>query len=314
MKSRIAVTGANGFVGRHVVEAAARAGFEVLGIVRSDKAGAVVAEKGGSPRVVPGLGEAALSPDFEGCLGVVHLAQIGAERGGATYESVNVAGTTAVVAAAKAAGVRRIAFLSGLGVARYGMARRCTNHYFLSKLRAELELHRSGLEVATFRPSYIVGPGGELIPGLLREIEAGSVERIGDGVHRMQPIAVTDAAACVLASLTRDEAFPSAFDLVGPEVLTYQQFVERVACAAGGLGRGGPFNVREIAPEQAERQASAGGYRGMLPDELDCLLCDETADPRPLEALLGRPLPRVDGAIEAALAACLRAGSPATDR
>ena len=39
---------------------------------------------------------------------------------------------------------------------------------------------------------------------------------------------------------------------------------------------------------------------GMLPDELDCLLCDETADPAPLESLLGRTLLPLDEALAAA--------------
>jgi hypothetical protein len=40
----------------------------------------------------------------------------------------------------------------------------------------------------------------------------------------------------------------------------------------------------------------------MLPDELDCMLCDEVADPAPLAALLGRPLTPLDAAIDAAVA------------
>ena len=38
----------------------------------------------------------------------------------------------------------------------------------------------------------------------------------------------------------------------------------------------------------------------MLPDELDCLLCDEVADPRPLETLLGTALTPLDDALVAA--------------
>jgi NADH dehydrogenase len=305
MKGRIAVTGASGFVGRHVVAAAVADGWDVVGIVRSEEPGQIVGDRGGRPRIVPGLEPKALAKAFEGALGVVHLAQIGAERDGATYEAVNVQGTHEVLAAARSAGVERIAFFSGLGVARYGVTRRCTNRYFLSKLAAEIAIQASGLQAAIFRPSYVVGAGGELIPGLLREIEAGEVERIGDGRHRLQPIAVEDAAAAVLASLARSESFPSAFDLVGPEPLSYQQFVDSVAFVAAKLGRGGLFHVRELAVEEADRQAAAGGYRGMLPDELDCMLCDEVADHQPLQALVGRSLRRVDAAIEAALRASL---------
>jgi len=300
MSTRIAVTGANGFVGRHVVQAAAATGLEPVGVVRSEAAARLIAERGGRPAVVPELASPGLAAAIEGAVAVVHLAQIGAERGGATYEAVNLGGTRAVVEAARRAGVPRLVFLSGLGVARYGMSARCTNPYFLSKLSAELELQRSGLQVAVFRPSYVVGAGGELIPGLVEEMERGEVELVGDGAYRLQPIDARDAAAAILAAAT-GARLPAVYDLVGPEPMSYRGFVGRVAAVARALGRGGPHRLREIEIGDAERQARAGGYRGLLPDELDCLLCDEVADARPLRALLGRSLMPVDAAIGAAL-------------
>lgn len=305
--TRLAVTGANGFVGRHLVAVAASQGFEVDGVVRSKEAARVAILAGAHPVIVPGLEAGALARAFKGVRAVVHLAQIGAERGGATYENVNLEGTRAVIAAAKASGVDRIVFLSGLGVTRYGMSRRCTNPYFLSKLTAEGELYRSGLEVTVFRPSYILGPGGELIPRLLKEMAGGEVERVGDGLCRMQPVAVKDTAAAILAVLELTRS-PAVFDLVGPEPITYQACLERVARHAREQGLAGGYRIREIPVEEAERQAAAGGYRGMLPDELDCLLCDEVADHRPLEALLGRFLTP----IEEAIATVLRAERPAS--
>jgi NADH dehydrogenase len=300
--TRLAVTGANGFVGRHLTRLAGSQGFEVDGVVRSKDAARAAILAGAHPVIVPGLEEASLTRAFKGASAVVHLAQIGAERGGATYEGVNVLGTRAVIAAASAAGVKKVVVLSGLGVARYGMARRCTNRYFLSKLTAEVELYRSGLELAVFRPSYVVGPGGELIPGLVQEMAGGEVEQIGDGLYRLQPIAVKDAAAAILAALSLERS-PAAFDLVGPEPMSYREFVERVALAARDQGLAAGYRIREIPVEEAERQAAAGGYRGMLNDELDCLLCDEVADHRPLEALLGRFLTPVHDAIAAVLRA-----------
>jgi len=64
-----------------------------------------------------------------------------------------------------------------------------------------------------------------------------------------------------------------------------------------------PEEEEAIPVEEADRRARAGGYMGMLPDELDCLLCDETADPTPLEGLLGRPLRPLDEALAAAVRA-----------
>lgn len=297
MSLRLAVTGANGFVGRHLIRQAAARRADVVGIVRSEAAGLAVAEAGGRPRPVALLTPDALVPVLAGIEAVVHLAQIGAERAGITYEAVNVEGTRAVVRAAREAGVPRVVLFSGLGVAHYGQWRRCTNPYFLSKMAAELELFRSGLEAAVFRPSYILGPGDGFVPDLARQIAAGAVELPGDGAYRMQPIAVHDAAAAILAAVEGPGPWPAVFDLVGPEALSVAAFVQRLAAALGAGGRPSAYSLRSVSLDEADRQAAAGGYRGMLRDELDCMLCDEVADPRPLEGLLGRFLTPLDDAI-----------------
>src|SRR5580765_6849238 len=121
MSGRLAITGANGFVGRHLMTLAAARGVEVVGVVRSPAGAEAVRQAGGRPALVRGLEPEALAVAFAGAAAVVHLAQIGAERGDATYEAVNVAGTRAVASAASRAGARRVAFMSGLGVARFGL-------------------------------------------------------------------------------------------------------------------------------------------------------------------------------------------------
>ncbi len=303
--SRLVVTGANGFVGRHLTRAASDEGWDVVGVVRSEAAASIVGQAGGRPALVPGLQAHQLAAAFRGGAAVVHLAQIGAERGGARYEGTNVQGTREVLQAAGEAGVARLVFLSGLGVAHYGTRRRCTNGYFLSKQAAERELLRSGLEAVIFRPSYILGPGGELVPGLLEEMGTGEVERVGDGRQQLQPVAIRDVSALILAAVRRAAPQPLVLDLVGPEALSYQQLVERVARVALQEGRQYTFRCREVPAAEAERQAAAGGYKGMLPDELDCLLCSEVSTHRPLQALLGRPLTPLDEALRQTVGAAL---------
>jgi nucleoside-diphosphate-sugar epimerase len=301
---RIAVTGANGFVGRHLVRHAVKAGYEVAGIVRSEPAARLVREAGGDPVQLVGRDPEALVRALDGCRAVVHLAQIGAERGGQSYGLVNIGYTERVLEDCRHAGVPRLLYFSGLGVARYGMSPRCSNDYFLSKLAAETILFRSGLEGVVFRPSFVVGPGDAFVPATLKAMEAGAVERPGDGLYRMQPIAVADATAAVLAAVERPaDAFPSVFDLVGPEAVAYARLLEQLARVARALGRAVELRVREVPIAEADRRARAGGYNGMLPDELDCLLCNEVADPAPLAALLGRPLTPLDEALAAAVRA-----------
>jgi NADH dehydrogenase len=301
---RLAITGANGFVGRHVLRRAVASGYEVAGVVRSEPAALVVREAGGYPVQLMGRDPEALVRALDGCTAVVHLAQIGAERGGQTYEAVNIGLTERVLEDARHAGVPRVVYFSGLGVARYGMVPRCSNPYFLSKLAAETIVFRSGLEAVVFRPSFVVGPGDAFVATVLRAMEGGEVERPGDGSYRMQPVAVADAAAAVLTAAEREaDSFPTVFDLVGPEAVSYAALLERLAGVARALGRRAELRVREIPIEEAERRARGGGYHGMLADELDCLLCGEVADPAPLAALLGRPLAPLDEALAAAVRA-----------
>ena len=257
--------------------------------------------------VVPDLEPAPLARAVAGAAALVHLAQIGSERGAATYEAVNITGTCRVVLAAAAVDVPRLVYLSGLGVAHYGMAPRCTNRYFLSKLASEVEVYRSGREAVVFRPSYITGPGDGLVRGLLRDMAAGEVERPGDGSYRMQPVAVGDAVDAILAAVESPVApgLPRpphrAFDLVGPETISYRDLIERLGRIAHAQGKAGEHQVREVPIEEADRRAAQGGFHRHLPDDLDCLLCDEVSDPRPLEALLGRPLTALDDALAAAV-------------
>jgi hypothetical protein len=92
------------------------------------------------------------------------------------------------------------------------------------------------------------------------------------------------------------------FDLVGPEPLAVRAFVERVAACAAAAGLPGSFTVRSVPVAEADAAAASGGWHGLPADELDCLLCDEVADPAPLEGLLGRRLSRLDEAFARAVA------------
>ena len=297
----IAITGASGWLGSNLVRAAVAEGIEVRGVVRSEQSARRVESDGARAVSAIDLAPDALAAGIAGCRALVHLVGIGAERGDATYEAVNVGGMRQVIEAARRAGVPRVVYFSGLGVARYGIARRSTNAYFLSKLTAEVELFRSGLDAVVFRPSYIVGPEDELIPALLHELGTGAVEIVGDGRYRLQPVAVADVARAALAAARVALPGPSVFDLVGPEPVSYRAFVARVAEAARRAGRPAEYAVCETPVEEADRRAAAGGYRGLLPDDLDVMLCDETADAEPLQRLLGHPLTALDAVLDAAV-------------
>ncbi|MEO8501517.1 MAG: NAD-dependent epimerase/dehydratase family protein, partial [Vicinamibacteria bacterium] len=296
MKGTIAIVGANGFVGRHLLQRLARQGRPALGIVRSDEGARVVRDAGGIPAQVRDLEKAStagLVPALSDCAGLVYTASVSPGPGAA--DRTNPAGLQNVIEVCREAGVPKIVFLSGLGLAHYGMNPHCTNPYFLAKMAGEVALFRSDRCVTVFRPSYIFGSGDEFLTPLVRRMRTSSLIEIpGDGAYRLQPISVQDAARAILASMDGDEATsPRVVDLVGPEVLSYRELILRTASLMSQ-----EVDIRERPLEEAIAQARESGYFGLKAHDLDCLLCDEVSDPRHVQSLTGGRLESVNEMVE----------------
>lgn len=299
MLRRIAIIGANGFVGKQVLAEAARRGIEVVGVVRSQSAADAVRALGGIPARVVDLQRAeteSLVPRLSGCDGLIYTASVSTGAPGA--DRTDPLGIVNVLAACREADVSSVVFFSGLGIGHYGLSRHCTNPYFLAKMAGEVELFRSGLAVTVFRPSYIFGRGDEFLTPLIGRILAeAAIEIPGEGTYRLQPISVADAARASLAALTRSGPSHQVVDLVGPEVVSYRELIHRIASA---LGRG--VGILERPVEETIALARKSGYFGLRAHDLDCLLCDEVANPRPVTDLLGAPLEDLDAVIAGTVA------------
>lgn len=300
MHSKVAIIGANGFVGRNLVELLTRRGRPALGVVRSDEGERVVRERGGVPFRVQDLGPpsvGSLAPALDGCQGLVYTASVSATAGAA--DRTDPAGLVNVLAACRAAGVSRFVYLSGLGIAHYGMNPHCTNPYFLAKMAGEVALFRSDLSATVFRPSYIFGAGDEFLSPLIRRMAREPVVEIpGRGDYRLQPISVGDTARAILAAIDgAPGSSPRVIDLVGPEVLSYRELILRIASLMGRRAE-----IRERAIEEALAQARATGYFGLRPHDLACLLCDEVSDPGPVASLVGGAMETLDQMVERTIA------------
>src|SRR5207245_9806037 len=151
---QIAVTGATGFVGRHVAATLTGRGHRVRALVR--RLGPARLLVGPAPGLVPGdLAYAAtLAALVRSSDAVIHLVGIIVEGGPATFDAVHVEGTRRVLAAARAAGVRRAVHMSALGARDEPGA----IPYHRTKRRAEHLARVSGLCHAIFRPQLVCGP------------------------------------------------------------------------------------------------------------------------------------------------------------
>jgi uncharacterized protein YbjT (DUF2867 family) len=227
---RIAVVGATGFVGRHLVAHLSGAGHRVVAISRSgarrpDWDDAVETR---AADVTTGAGLAAA---LEGADAAVHLVAIPRESGGRTFEKVNVEGTRRVVEAARDAGVRRFVHLSILGVTDDPRL-----DYLHSKWRGERVVRDSDLDWVVLRPSLMFGPGDgffSLVRTTLKWWSPGIVAIPGDGSARFQPLAVDDLAIAAERSILDAERGGSVYEVGGPRWVTYREIVDEVMGVTG---------------------------------------------------------------------------------
>ncbi len=178
---KVLVTGANGFIGRALVQDLRGHGHEVVTATRRPASNCV------------GVGEIDGSTDWsaalQGCDAIVHAAarvhQMKEEAADAEalYRRTNVDGTLNLARQAAASGVRRFIFLSSIkamGEAGHFTAEtpfRPEDAYGRSKREAEeglLQLAATGLEVVILRLPLVYGPGVKgNFASLMRVVEIG---------------------------------------------------------------------------------------------------------------------------------------------
>ena len=223
----IAVTGATGFVGRHIAAVLTRRGHAVRALVRRPIQARTLVSLG--VELVPGdlADVAALTTLTRGAHAVVHLVGIIVEKGPATFHAVHVDGTRRVVEAARQAGIERFVHMSAVGA----RDERGATPYHRTKWHAEQLVRASGLSHAVFRPSIISGPESAPIRTLARLHRWSPVVPVfGDGRFPTQPVWVEDVALA-FALAVEQPALSGAFELGGPQVLTYEEFLRAIGRA-----------------------------------------------------------------------------------
>jgi uncharacterized protein YbjT (DUF2867 family) len=224
------VTGSTGFVGGHVVHALRAHDRPVRCLVRDTRRAARLA--GWGCELVEGdvTDPASLGVALEGCRAVVHLVAI--RRGKpADFERLMAQATRDLVAAAAAAGVERLVYVSAAGTSERTAA---LVPYFRAKWESEQAVIGSGLEYVILRPSFVFAGDGGALPTFLRQVRYLPVTPvIGAGRNRIQPIWADDLAAYVAAVLERPEAANRIFELGGPDVVSWNEFYARIAKVLG---------------------------------------------------------------------------------
>ena len=214
--STITITGANGFVAKNLRNFLSKNHIKVIAIARK------TFQKHHTETVVYSktLLEKGLQNKLRNCDALVHLIGIGKQSSKYNFED-NVDLTKNMIQTCKKSGIKKIVYISGLGVTKNSRS-----DYFISKYKAEQEIINSGLDYTIFRPSYIIGKKDYLSKFILKQIKKGIVIIPGSGKYHLQPIFVEDVAKIILESISEKKFSNKILDLVGPEIIKFEDFVK----------------------------------------------------------------------------------------
>ena len=217
ISTRIIVVGASGFVGKNLRNFLYENKFDVLGISRKN-----FRKYSSEIKIIStNLSDPKLQSKLKNYDALIHLVGIGRQTSKSTFEEINLNLTKDMIKTCKNAGIKKIVFISGLGVSKNN-----TSNYFTSKYKAEQEIINSGLDYTIFRASYIIGKTDHLTKSLSKQMKKGVIIIPGSGKYQLQPIFVEDVAKIILKSILEKKFSKKILDLVGPRKISFEDFVK----------------------------------------------------------------------------------------
>jgi UDP-glucose 4-epimerase len=243
------VTGAHGFIGRHLVAKLAGLGWPTRALIRAPTGTAGLA---GSPEIARGdiLDRAAMARATAGVDTCIHLAAqssvaVGAEDPDLTMRT-NAAAVADLLAACGVNGVRRFVLLSTIHVFGPAPARPLTattpfdprSAYALSKLEAERLVFGfdGAMDVVVLRPSNVYGPGqsrAAVVADMVARAVAGEPITVRDPAVRRDFVYVGDIVQALVAAASTPAAAGHAIDIESGQDITIGHLARLIWRAAG---------------------------------------------------------------------------------
>ena len=290
----ILITGANGHLGRRLIDALVDE-QPIRALVRSERAAASIETPGVEVRIGDYLDLEAMKSAASGCTHIVHLVGIIKESESSSFTSAHEGTTAVIIEAARAAGINRVIYLSILG-ATPNSANAC----LASKARAEGMLLESSVPALILRIPMVLGEGDHASRALFfRARSRFSVQLRASSLE--QPIYAGDVVRGVLAGIRAEPVAETfALDLAGAESLSRRALTQRAADMLGRRTRvfSVPLWVGLLVAWAMERSlANPPLSRAML----GVLDHDDRIDPGRAIQILGLTLTSLDEALRRCL-------------
>jgi len=253
---KIVVTGASGFIAKNLRKYLSEENIELISISRNDfnnfKSETKIISKNYEEKII--------LKKIQNSDALIHLVGIGKQSVDTDYDTINTNLTKHVVNLSKKARIKKIIFLSGLGVSPT-----TSLGYFISKYNAEKQIIDSGLDFVIFRPSYIVGKDDLLSKNLNKQIKSGEIMIPGSGTYSIQPIYVSDVVKVIFESASQLKFNNKIIDLVGPDYMTFEKYVKI-------FSKGTKTKIRKIKLEDAYHNAIINSKSDFGIDDLNILI------------------------------------------
>lgn len=244
---KVLLTGANGFVGSHVLDRLRARRLPTVLLLRPTSDRSFIA--GQIPEVEVRTGgidqPASLDAALEGVTHVIHCAGATKALNTDGFFAVNQLGTRNLVEAVNRRGgqIQRLVLISSLAAAGPGTTEhprqesdppKPVSDYGKSKLAAEREVITGcKTDWTIIRPPGVYGPRDREFLRLFKTVQAHVLPRFGGGGQQLTLVYAPDLAAAIVAAMTHVNAGREVFFAGSPEVVTAAELAQRIATESG---------------------------------------------------------------------------------
>ncbi len=212
----ILLTGASGFIGRHITETLHTAGHQVNGLSRSN--GCDFNQMTTKEAWLPYLKDIDIVIN---CVGIIF------ETSKQKFKTLHTLAPIALFHACVETDIKQVIQISALGVDEHAFT-----PYQISKKAADDELRSLPLNWFVLRPSLVYGRGGKSVEMFQNLASLPVLPLIDGGKQIIQPVHVSDLTATVLQCITHSET-NMTLDIVGAHTITFIEWLQFMRITKG---------------------------------------------------------------------------------
>jgi uncharacterized protein YbjT (DUF2867 family) len=295
---KLLLTGATGFIGRHLLQKLYEQGHHITVCTRNpERVTALYPEVEALPvDFSRAVGVEDWLPHLNGIDAVINAVGIIQETQDNSFSNIHTDAPLALFKASEQSGVKRIVQISAAGANSSG-----STAYYASKGRADEGLSRLDIDWFVIKPSLVYGPGAKSM-GLLRGLAVLPwIPLIGSGRQLLQPVHIDDVVELVMRCL-QDSASPRiSMNAVGPAPVSLADLLKKQR-----LWLGKPearfFSAPEVLANALPIIGKWLNEPALNKEAIEMLNQGNTADVKPFAERLGRMPKSMDQALRESVA------------